>query len=439
MKMSLSTPEPSLPRVIIVGAGFGGLAAAKALGRAPFSVTVVDRHNYHLFQPLLYQVATAGLSPADIAGPIRSILRAPNVSVHLAKVTGIDPKEQTVTTDRGTLRYDHLILATGARHAYFGHDEWENAAPGLKKIEDATEIRRRILIAFERAETEADEAERHRLLTFVIVGGGATGVEMAGAIAELAKRALAKDFRAIDPRDARIILVEAGPRLLSAFVPSLSDYAKRALEALGAEVILNRAVTECDALGIVLGGERIESRTVIWAAGVRASPAGNWLDAKTDRAGRVLVNPDLSVPGYPNVFVIGDTALVTDENGAPLPGVANVAKQQGRYVAKLLERRLRGEVVAPFRYRDAGSLATIGRSRAVAQIFGLRLTGLLAWLIWSVVHIYFLIGFRNRLVVALSWAWSYLTFERGTRLITGSDGAAEPEARTASGKMRDAA
>jgi NADH dehydrogenase len=437
--MSLSTPQPWLPRVVIVGAGFGGLAAAKALGGAPFSVTVVDRHNYHLFQPLLYQVATAGLSPADIAGPIRGILRDPNVSVQLAKVTGIDPKEQTVTTDRCTLHYDHLIIATGARHAYFGHDEWEKAAPGLKKIEDATEIRRRILIAFERAETETDEAERRRLLTFVIVGGGATGVEMAGAIAELAKRALAADFRAIDPRDARIVLVEAGPRLLSAFDPSLSDYAKKALESLGVEPILNRAVTECDELGIALGDERIESRTVIWAAGVRASPAGKWLDAKTDRAGRVIVNPDLSVPGYPNVFVIGDTAHVNDENGAPLPGVATVAKQQGKYVAKLLEYRAHGKVLPPFRYRDPGSLATIGRSRAVAQINGLRLTGLLAWLLWSLVHVYFLIGFRSRLVVALSWAWSYLTFERGTRLITGSDGADEPPASAKRDAMRDAA
>ncbi len=436
--MSHSPSQPSLPRVVIVGAGFGGLTAAKALSGAPFSVTVVDRHNYHLFQPLLYQVATAGLSPADIAAPIRGILRGSNISVHLAKVTGIDPKEQTVMTDRGTLPYDHLIIATGARHAYFGHDEWEDAAPGLKKIEDATEIRRRILIAFERAETETDEAERRRLLTFAIVGGGATGVEMAGAIAELSKKALAADFRSIDPRDARIVLVEAGPRLLATFNPSLSDYAKKALESLGVEVILNRAVTECDAHGIALGEEWIESRTMIWAAGVRASPAGNWLGAETDRAGRVIVSPDLSVPGYPNVFVIGDTAHVTDENGGVLPGVATVAQQEGKYIAKLLEWRARGNVLQPFRYRDPGLLATIGRSRAVAEINGLKFTGLLAWLLWSVVHIYGLIGFRSRLVVALSWAWSYLTFERGTRLITGSDGAAEPPRRYKP-KMRDAA
>jgi NADH:quinone reductase (non-electrogenic) len=436
--MSLTAPQPWLPRVVIVGAGFGGLTAAKALSGAPFSVTVVDRHNYHLFQPLLYQVATAGLSPADIAAPIRGMLRDSNCSVHLAKVTGVDPKEQTVMTDRGMLHYDHLILATGARHAYFGHDEWEDAAPGLKKIEDATEIRRRILIAFERAETETDETERRRLLTFAIVGGGATGVEMAGAIAELSKKALAADFRSIDPRDARIVLVEAGPRVLASFDPSLSAYAKKALESLGVDVILNCAVTDCDARGVALGAERIESRTVIWAAGVRASSAGRWLDVETDGAGRVIVNPDLSVPGYPNVFVIGDTALVKDENGAPLPGVATVAKQEGKYVAKLLEWRARGNVLPPFRYRDPGSMATIGRSRAVAEINGLKLTGLIAWLLWSLAHIYFLIGFRSRLVVALSWAWSYLTFERGTRLITGSDGAAEPPPRDRH-TMRDAA
>ncbi len=434
--MPIATPKPPLPRVVIIGAGFGGLSAAKALSRAPFSVTVVDRHNYHLFQPLLYQVATAGLSPADIAAPIRGILRGPNCSVHLAKVTGVDPKEQTVTTERGALRYDYLIVATGARHAYFGHDEWESAAPGLKKIDDATTIRRRILIAFERAETEIDEAERKRLLTFVIVGGGATGVEMAGAIAELAKKALAADFRSIDPRDAQIVLVEAGPRLLPAFAPSLSDYAKKALETLGVEVVLSRAVTECDGLGVVLGDSRLESRTVVWAAGVRASPAGKWLGAETDRAGRVVVNSDLSVPGFPNVFVIGDTASVADENGNPLPGVAAVAKQQGQYVAKLLQLRERGVSSPPFRYRDYGSMATIGRSRAVAEIWGLRLTGLIAWVLWSVAHVYFLIGFRNRLVVALSWAWSYLTFERGTRLITGAEGATEPPAPS---KMRDAA
>ncbi len=437
--MSFETQKSEPPRVVIIGAGFGGLSAAKGLAGAPFSVTLVDRHNYHLFQPLLYQVATAGLSPADIAAPVRSILRdQANCHVHLATVVGIDPKAQTVTTDRGTLKYDHLIVAAGARHAYFGHDEWESVAPGLKKIEDATEIRRRILIAFERAETEADPAERRRLLTFVIVGGGATGVEMAGAVAELAKMAVAADFRSIDPREARIVLVEAGPTLLATFNRSLSDYAKRALETLGVEVVLDSAVTRCDADGVTLGDARIESRTVVWAAGVRASPAGRWLGVETDRAGRVPVNPDLSVPGYPNVFVIGDTALAKDKDGTPFPGVAAVAKQQGAYVARLLKKRARGGALPPFRYRDYGSMATIGRSRAVADIAGARFTGLLAWLLWSFVHIYFLIGFRRRIFVALSWAWSYVTFERGTRLIVGAETVPEPQPRS-DAPERDAA
>ena len=441
--MPRSTEQPWLPRIVIVGAGFGGLSAAKALAGAPFSVTVVDRHNYHLFQPLLYQVATAGLSPADIAAPIRGILReAENCSVHLAKVSGIDAAGQVVMTDRGAIPYDYLILATGARHAYFGHEEWEDYAPGLKKIDDATELRRRILISFERAETETDAGERRRLLTFVIIGGGATGVEMAGAIAELAKKALAADFRSIDPRDARIVLVEAGPRLLPAFDARLSAYARRALESLGVEVLPEKAVTECDGEGVSLGEERIESRTIVWAAGVRASPAGKWLGAEIDRAGRVVVDTDLSVPGHSNVFAIGDTALVKDENGNPLPGVAAVAKQQGRYVAKLLEWRGRGKTLPPFRYRDPGSMATIGRKRAVAEFMGLKLTGFVAWLLWSLVHIYFLIGFRSRLVVAASWAWSYITFERGSRLITGADGAGHAAASPAEPpavRARDAA
>jgi NADH dehydrogenase len=422
--MSITNRQPWLTRVVIVGAGFGGLAAAKALGRAPVGVTVVDRHNYHLFQPLLYQVATAGLSPADIAAPIRGILRRyENLTVHLAKVTGIDTTEQVVRTDRCAVPYDYLIVATGARHAYFGHDEWEPHAPGLKKIDDATELRRRILIAFERAETENDHAERARLLTFVVVGGGATGVEMAGAIAELARKALASDFRSIDSRDARIVLVEAGPRVLPAFHPSLSAYAKKALESLGVEVVRDRAVADAGPTGVMLGDTRIESRTVIWAAGVKASPAGRWLKVETDRAGRVVVNPDLSVPGCRNVFVIGDTAVVRDRNGKPLPGVATVAEQQGKYVAKLIAARLGKRDLPAFRYRNPGSMATIGRSRAVAEIGGLRLTGFLAWALWSCVHIFGLIGFRSRFVVAAQWLWSYLTFERGTRLITGAEGA----------------
>lgn len=423
--MAVTIPQPWLPRVVIVGGGFAGLAAAKALAKAPFSVTVIDRRNYHLFQPLLYQVATAALSPADIATPIRGILRnAENCSALLAKVTGIDPEKRIVLTDRGDVTYDHLLIATGARHAYFSHDEWEPFAPGLKTIEDATEVRRRVLVAFERAETERDRAERARLLTFVVVGGGPTGVEMAGAIAELARHTLAADFRNIDPRDAKIVLVEAGPRLLPSFDPKLSEHAKKALARLGVEVRLNTAVTEANATGASTGSGRIESRTMIWAAGVRASPAGKWLKAETDRAGRVLVNPDLSIPGHPDIFVLGDTALAKDADGKPLPGLATVAQQQGKYVAWLLSSRSSSRECGPFHYRDPGSMATIGRSQAVAQIGRMKFTGLPAWLLWSLVHVYGLIGFRSRFVVALSWFWSYLTFERGTRLITGSDGGA---------------
>ena len=325
-------------RVVIVGAGFGGLEAAKALSGAAYRVTVIDRRNYHLFQPLLYQVATAALSPADIAAPIRGILRhAKNCSVLLSTVTGVDTANRTVMTDRGVVPYDHLVLATGARHAYFGHDEWEPFAPGLKKIEDATEVRRRILLAFERAETESSLEERTCLLTFIVVGGGPTGVEMAGAIAELARNALAADFRNIDPRDARIVLVEAGPRLLPAFDPRLSEYARKALTDLGVEVILGEAVTDAGPAGAIVGDRRIEARTMMWAAGVRASPAGKWLGVETDRAGRIPVNPDLSLPGHPEIFVLGDAALLKDEAGRPLPGVATVAQQQGKYLAKLLE------------------------------------------------------------------------------------------------------
>jgi NADH dehydrogenase len=411
-------------RVVIVGAGFGGLSAAKALAGSAFDVTVIDRHNYHLFQPLLYQVATAGLSPADIASPIRGILaRAPNINVVLGKVSGVDTVRREVIAEGRRIPFDHLILATGAQHAYFGHGDWAAFAPGLKTIDDATYIRRRILLAFEKAETEADPAERARLLNFVIVGGGPTGVEMAGAIAELANRALAKDFRSIDPRCARIILVEAAPRLLTPFDPSLSEAAKRSLEQLGVEVRLGEAVTALDNEGVSVGGERIEARTVIWGAGVMASPAGLWLGAETDRVGRVKVMPDLSVPGHPGIFVIGDTAAATGADGKPLAGVAPVAKQQGQYVARLLIARRNGKTAPPFRYRDFGSLATIGRKRAIVQMGSFKLKGFIAWLLWSVAHIYFLIGFRNRFVVATNWLWNYLTFQRGTRLITGVSGA----------------
>jgi NADH dehydrogenase len=418
---ALETSHPR-PRVVVIGAGFGGLSAVKQLAKAPFDVTVVDRHNYHLFQPLLYQVATAALSPGDIAAPIRGIVRRQqNVNVILAKVSGVDTARGEVLAEGRRIPFDDLIIATGAEHAYFGND-WAPYAPGLKTIDDATYLRRRILLAFERAETEPDADERRRLLNFVVVGGGPTGVEMAGAIAELAKRALASDFRSIDPRSARIILLEAGPRLLPSFIPSLSETARRSLEQLGVEVRLGSGVTDCDGAGVSIGRERIETRTIIWAAGVKSSPAAEWLEVESDRAGRVKVQPDLSVPGHPNIFVVGDAACAIGSDGNPLPGVAPVAKQQGQYVAKLLIARAQGRTLPSFRYRDFGSLATIGRKRAVAQLGAFRISGFVAWVLWSVAHIYFLIGFRNRLAVALHWLWNYITFQRGTRLITGISG-----------------
>ncbi len=423
-------PGARRPRVLIVGAGFGGLAVAKGLARAPVDVLVVDRRNYHLFQPLLYQVATAGLSPADIAWPIRSILRKQaNASVQMGRVTGIDTQRREVLTGDRRLSYDYLVLATGARHAYFGHEEWENFAPGLKKIDDATLVRQRLLMAFERAESECDPEERRRLLNFVVVGGGPTGVEMAGAIAELARGALASDFRSIDPKDARIMLIEAGPRLLPAFAESLSGIAKRSLERLGVEVLLGRAVTECSCAGVALGEERIAAGTIIWAAGVMASPAAKWLGAECDRAGRVKVKPDFTVPGHADIFVIGDTAAAMNQNGQPLPGVAPVAKQAGRYVAQVIEVRLRGRgEPKPFRYRDFGNLATIGRKSAVVEMGPMKISGFSAWLLWSIAHVYFLIGLRNRLIVALNWTWNYLTFQRGARLITGKESDEQPTA-----------
>ena len=420
---SVSPSQAAPPRVVIVGAGFGGLWAAKTLANAAVEIVVIDRENYHLFQPLLYQVATAGLSPADIAAPIRGIVGAyRNVTVLLGEIVGVDVVARAVSIMGGRhVPYDYLILATGARHAYFGHDEWELLAPGLKRIEDATEIRRRILLAFERAESEADADERRRLMNLVIVGGGPTGVELAGAIAELARRALAKDFRNIDPRVTRIILVEAGPRLLPSFPEDLSNDAMRRLKQLGVEVRLGTPVTAIDSSGVTIGPARIDSRTVIWAAGVAASPAGHWVGAKCDRVGRIEVDRDLSVPSHPEIFAIGDTALALDANGKPLPGIAPVAKQQGRYVGNLIKARLHGaERVEPFHYRSYGNLATIGRKAAVIDFGWIHLRGLVAWVIWSVVHIYFLIGFRNRAMVALDWLWAYFTFQRGARLITGS-------------------
>jgi NADH dehydrogenase len=407
------------PDVVILGAGFGGLEAAKALRRALANVTVIDQQNHHCFQPLLYQVATAALSPADVAWPIRHILRVQqNATVLMAEVIGVDTAQRQVQTRSGAIAYDQLIVATGATHSYFGHDEWAGVAPGLKHIEDATRIRRSILLAFEQAEVSSDEAERRRLLTFVIVGGGATGVEMAGAIAEIARLTIANDFRRIDPRTARIILLEAGPRVLPALPQDLSDYAAAALTRMGAEVRTSMRVTSCDARGVDLDPGRIDAGTIIWAAGVVASPAARWLNAEHDRAGRVLVGPDLSVPGHPEVFVIGDAAAVFDEAGRAVPGVAPAAKQMGAYVGKLLAARFAGRTMPPFGYRHAGDLATIGRRAAVVNLGRVHLKGFIGWLFWSVAHIYFLIGLRHRFIVAFTWLWDYLTFQRGARLIT---------------------
>jgi NADH:quinone reductase (non-electrogenic) len=422
-ELSLASITTARPHIVIIGAGFGGLSAAMRLGKVDADVTVIDRRNYHLFQPLLYQVATAALSPADIAAPIRGILaRQPNTNVILGTVTGIDMTGRAVLIGQRRIPYDQLVIATGARESYFGHDDWAAATLGLKKIDDATTMRRRILVAFEQAEDSDDEAERRQLLTFVIVGGGPTGVELAGALAELAKAALARDFRRIDPTTARIVLVEAGPRLLPSFPPKLSAVAARALARLGVELRLDAKVTGCDCEGAVLGDERIESRTLIWAAGVAASPAAAWLGIAPARGGRVPVKSDLSLPGKPEVFVIGDTAQVEGLGGQPLPGVAPVAKQEGAYVARVIAARIAGKrAPAPFRYRNLGNLATIGRKEAVVDFGRLQLTGRFAWLVWGLAHIYFLIGFRNRMAVAVDWLWSYLTYQRGARLITGQE------------------
>jgi len=409
------------PHVVIVGAGFGGLAAAHGLAGAAVDVTVIDRRNYHLFQPLLYQVATAGLSPAQIASPIRAILRkAANVRVVLGKVSEIDKSRRTVTVENRTVTYDYLVLATGARHSYFGHDDWEGAAPGLKKIDDATGIRRRILTAFEQAEAATSAEERRRLLTFVVVGGGPTGVEMAGAIAELARVALRHDFRTVDPRDARIVLVEGGPRLLAAFPAMLSHAAHRALEELGVEIRLGTPVGHCDACGATIGNQRIDCGTIVWGAGVMASAAAHWLGVEKDRIGRVMVGRDLAIAAHPEIYCIGDTAHALDGEGKTLPGLAPVAKQQGAYVARRLRALIAGKKTpGPFRYRSWGTMATIGRRAAVADLGWIKLHGTVAWLLWSAVHVSFLIGFRNRLVVMLDWLWSYVTFQSGARLITG--------------------
>ena len=411
------------PRIVIIGAGFGGLKAAEGLKRAPVDITILDRHNYHCFQPLLYQVATAALSPAQIAWPVRHIVRKQrNCSVFMAEVTGIDADAHVVRTRAHEFPFDYLIIATGATHAYFGHDDWERYAPGLKSIEDATRIRRSILSAFEKAELLPDGPERARLLTFVIVGGGPTGVEMAGAIAEVARKTLANDFRRIDPRTSRCILIEAGPRLLPGFSQQNSTYAYNTLTQMGVEVMLSHAVTGCDARGVDLQSQRIDAGAIIWAAGVVASPAGNWLSAERDRAGRVIVQTDLSLPGRENIFAVGDTAFVRDSKVA-VPGLAPAAKQMGDYVARQIAARIEGRPpLPPFRYRNEGDLATVGRRAAVVDLGRLRLTGFPGWLFWCFIHIYFLIGLQNRFVVAVTWLWSYITFQRGARLITSAPG-----------------
>ena len=408
-------------RVVIVGAGFGGIAAAKGLRAADADITLIDRRNYHLFQPLLYQVATADLSPADIAWPIRGIFTHDrNVNVVLGEATGVDTSVQEVVTDVRRYPYDFLVLATGSDNFYFGHDDWEPNAPGLKRIIDATEIRKRILVAFERAEITDEAAEQRRLLNFVIVGGGPTGVEMAGSIAELARVTLAKDFRRIDPKAARIILVEAGERLLPALPPDLSAYAQRALERLGVEIVLRQPVQDISERGAQVGDHSIPAATIIWAAGVKCPDVGRWLDIETDRGGRIAVAPDLSVPGLANVFVIGDAARVDWSGDQPVPGLAPAAKQEGGYVAKAIRARLdKRPPPSPFRYRHVGSLATIGRNHAVVDLGWLQLKGWIAWWFWGLVHIYFLISVRAATLVLMQWFWTYLTRRKGARLVTG--------------------
>jgi NADH dehydrogenase len=414
---------PVRKQVVILGAGFGGLSAATALRHAPVDITLIDRRNYHLFQPLLYQVATAGLSPAQIASPIRRIVaRQKNITVFMDKVATIDRSASEVVTTKRRIPFDYLIIATGARHAYFGHDEWEEFAPGLKKIDEATEIRRRILLAFEQAEATNDELERSRLLTFVVVGGGPTGVEMAGAIAELAHRTIVRDFRHINPALTKILLVEAGPRVLPAFPEKLSQSAADQLARLGVTVMTGSAVTNCSQQGITLqDGGHIETATITWAAGVMASPAGKWLDAPCDRAGRAIVDAALHPPDGDNIFVIGDTAAVTDANGVVVPGIAPAAKQMGYFAAASILADIAGKPRGKFKYRNYGNLATIGRSSAVADFGRFTLSGFPAWVIWCFAHIWFLIGFRNRIFVFLDWIVAYVSFERGARLITGGE------------------
>jgi NADH:quinone reductase (non-electrogenic) len=408
------------PHVVIIGGGFGGLYAAQALKRVPVRVTVVDRRNHHVFQPLLYQVATAALSPGDIASPIRWILRRQrNAEVLLADVVAIDPSASRLTLADGVLEYDFLIVAAGATHAYFGHDEWRTNAPGLKTLEDALEIRRRVLMAFERAEREPDDERRRALLTFAVIGGGPTGVEMAGALAEISRQSLARDFRHFDPSSARILLLEAGPAILPTFPEPLREAARKDLIRLGVNVRTGQPVTSVRTGLVQVGGETIGAETVVWAAGVAASPLGRALGLPVDRAGRVRIDQDLTLPGHKNVFVIGDLASLNGANGKPLPGVAQVAIQMGKHAARNVERAIEHQPYAPFHYRDLGNMATIGRGSAVADFGWMRLKGFVGWLAWAFVHILNLIGFRNRLVVFVQWGWAFFTFQRSVRLITG--------------------
>ena len=413
-------PKRNQPRVVIVGGGFGGLKAAESLARLPVRIILVDRKNHHTFQPLLYQVATAGLSPAEIAAPIREIMaRHQNVEVLLGEVVGFDLERRLVKAHGFELTYDYLVVAAGASHAYFGHDQWESFAPGLKTIEDALEIRRRILLAFELAERQAATTGRHIPLTFVVVGGGPTGVELAGTLAEIARRSLSDDFRNIDPKKTRIVLLEAGSAILASYPADLQKSALRQLERLGVEVRVNAAVTEVRPGEIHVGEDAMHSTLALWAAGVSASPLGRALGGPVDRAGRVLVEADLSLPGHREVFVIGDLASLNRADGTQLPGVAPVAMQQGRWVARQIAADLAGNARAPFSYLDKGSLATIGRAAAVANFGKIHISGFLAWLAWLFIHVFFLIGFRNRIIVMIQWAWSYFTYDRSARLITG--------------------
>ncbi|ATG37846.1 NADH dehydrogenase, FAD-containing subunit (plasmid) [Phaeobacter piscinae] len=418
------------PRVVVVGAGFGGLEVVQSLAKKGADVTIIDRRNHHLFQPLLYQVASASLSTSEIAWPIRALFRKrKDVRTLLAEVDGVDAQAQNVLlTDGTTLPYDILVLATGARHSYFGNDAWEPYAPGLKSLEDAVTIRRRVLLAFEKAEREPDPARRAALQTFVVIGGGPTGVELAGTIAELAHLTLKQDFRSIDPDATKVILIEAGPRLLPVFTEKLSDYTRKALQKLGVEIRLGKPVTECSSEGVTVDGKHLPAETILWAAGVQASPAARWLNTEADRAGRVIVGPDLTIPGNPNIFVIGDTAAATGEDGKTVPGLAPAAKQQGQYVADLIGRRIKlKKPPSPFRYRHQGNLATIGRRLAVVDMGRLKLRGTLAWWMWKLIHIYFLIGVQNRLSVALSWTWTHSIGYRSSRLITYADQQADTD------------